>query len=161
MVYRKVTDMRAQKPAECPECKSTRLMLKGGKLSCTNCGHSIGEYNTNKFGAKKSEYNGVKYHSKFEANCAVVLDTRLKANEIKEVQRQVKVDLRAYGQHITNYFIDFIVIHHDGHKEYIEAKGAETDVWKMKFKMLEAKLESEEPGAELTLWKQNVYKKVR
>lgn len=136
-------------------------MLKGTKLSCTNCGEKIGEYNTNKYGAKKAEYKGVKYHSKFEANCAVVLDTRLSANEIAKVDRQVKIDLRAYGKHITNYFIDFVVTHHDGHKEYIEAKGIETGEWKLKFKMLEAKLELEDPSAELTLWKQNYYKKVR
>lgn len=136
-------------------------MVSRGKLSCTNCGEPMGQIAGNKYGAKKTEYNGVKYHSKFEAECAEILDTRLKAKDIKSVDRQVKIDLRAYGEHITNYYIDFIVTHHDGHKEYIEAKGAETDVWKMKFKMLEAKLKNEEPDAELTLWKQSSIKKVR
>ena len=136
-------------------------MIKSGKLSCTNCGHLIGVTTTNKYGSKHTEYAGVKYHSRFEADCAAILDTRLKAKDIKEVRRQVKIPLEAYGHHITNYFIDFVVVHNDNHLEYIEAKGMETDAWKLKFKMLEAKLASEEPMAELTLWKQRSYKKVR
>lgn len=159
-MYR-VTKDTDTKNAECPKCSSTRLLIKNGNLSCTNCGEKIGAISTNKYGAKKTDYGGVKYHSMFEAECAEILDTRLKAKDIAKVERQVKIDLRAYGEHITNYFIDFVITHNDTHREYIEVKGMETDVWKMKFKMLEAKLKNEEPDAELTLWKQKSYKKVR
>lgn len=159
-MYR-VTKDSSTKSAECPSCQSKRLLLKGGKLECTNCGEKIGTISNNKYGAKKAEYAGIKYHSMFEAECAEILDTRLKAKDIAKVDRQVKIDLRAYGEHITNYFIDFVITHNDGHREYIEVKGMETDVWKLKFKMLEAKLKNEEPDAELTLWKQKLYKKVR
>ena len=36
-------------------------------------------YRANKYGAKKTEYNGRKYDSKFEASVAADLDIRLKA----------------------------------------------------------------------------------
>jgi len=159
-VYR-VTKDSTTKSAECPVCHSTRLLLSGGKLKCTNCGELIGAISNNKYGAKKTEYNGHRYDSRFESECAEILDTRLITKDIAGIDRQVKIDLIAYGEHITNYFIDFIITHNDGHREYIEAKGIETDSWKLKFKMLEAKLKHEEPDAELTLWKQRLYKKVR
>ena len=160
-MYRKTFTADQPKDASCPECSSKRLMVRGGKISCTNCGHVIGKISTNKYGAKKTHYNGVKYHSRFEAECSEILDTRLKAKDIAKVERQVKIDLQAYGKHITNYFMDFVITHNDGHKEYIEAKGQETDAWKLKFKMTEAWLEQEEPTSELTLWKQGSLKKIR
>lgn len=141
------------KTAKCPECGSDRLIYGGGKLTCSNCGHVIGA-TFNKYGAKKSTYNGYNYDSKFESQIAQDLDLRLKAGDIAGVEKQVKIDLRAYGAHITNYFIDFLVTHNDGHLEYIEVKGYETDVWKMKWKMLEAKLAEEDKTAEMTLIKQ-------
>jgi hypothetical protein len=159
-MYRSTKDTTV-KSASCPNCGSTRLLLSKGILKCTNCDTPIGKVENNKYGAKKTDYSGVKYHSRFEAECAEILDTRLRAKDIKKVERQVKIDLRAYDEHMTNYFIDFVITHNDGHREYIEAKGAETDLWKLKFKMLEAKLKNEEPDAELTLWKQRSYKKVR
>jgi len=146
------------KSAECPECHSKRLMLKGGKLICTNCDHVIGA-TFNKYGAKKSTYNGYNYDSKFESQIAQDLDLRLKAGDIKEVKKQVKIDLQAYGKHITNYFIDFVIVLNDGTNEYIEVKGYETDVWKMKWKMFEAKINQEEPQATLTVIKQRTYRK--
>ena len=159
-MYRVVKDSSA-KSAECPVCHSTRLLLSGGKLKCTNCGELIGVISNNKYGAKKTEYGGHRYDSRFESECAEILDTRLRAKDIAKVERQVKIDLRAYGEHITNYFIDFVITHNDGHKEYVESKGMESDTWKLKWKMMESKLKHEEPDAELTLWKQKSYKKVR
>lgn len=91
-----------------------------------------------KFGAKKQDYNGVMYHSKKEAGYAKELDIRFKAGDIKDVKRQVKISLDVNGYHITNYFIDFVIEHNDGRKEYIEVKGFETPEWKMKWKIFEA-----------------------
>lgn len=152
-MHRQINKPNSMKSACCPHCGSTRLMLKGSKLTCTNCDEVLGQ-TFNKFGAKKSTYNGFNYDSKFEANVAQDLDLRLRVGEIKGIERQVKIPLVAYGKHITNYFIDFVVTHNDGHLEYVEAKGYETDVWKMKWKMLEGKLALEDPSAEMTLIKQ-------
>lgn len=76
--------------------------------------------------------------SKKEAQYAAELDLRLKAKDIKRWQRQVKIPIEVNGYHICNYFIDFVVEHNDGHLEYVEVKGMETDVWKMKWKLCEA-----------------------
>lgn len=91
-----------------------------------------------KFGAKKQEFNGILYHSKKEAGFAAELDLRKKAGDIKDIQRQVKIDLCVNGYHITNYFIDFVIEHNDGTKEYVEVKGFETPEWKLKWKLFEA-----------------------
>lgn len=157
-MYKKVNAPDPMKSAECPECHSKRLMLGSGKLTCTNCGHVIGK-TFNKYGAKKSTYNGYNYDSKFEAQVAQDLDIKFSCKEIRKVERQVRISLDAYGKHIANYIIDFVVTHNDGHIEYIEAKGYETDVWKMKWKMFEAKMELEDPSAELTIIKQNSRRK--
>lgn len=91
--------------------------------------------------------------SKLEAQQAFELDCRLKAKEIKSWSRQVKIELSAYGKHICNYYIDFVAIRKDGVKEYIEVKGMETDVWKLKWKMFTAKMAIEDPRAELIIVK--------
>lgn len=161
MTYRKQYKPDDIKNGKCPNCSSKRLLYKSSKVTCDNCGTEIGK-TFNKYGAKKQEYAGKVYDSKFEAGIAEYYDTLLMAGEIKEVQRQVKIPLEAYGKHIFNYIIDFVIIHNDGHKEYAEAKGYETEIWKTKWKMFEAKLALEEPGSELTLIKQGVMpKKVR
>lgn len=157
-MYRKTFAPDQPKDGECPKCHSKRLLFSRGVLSCSNCDYVIGK-TFNKYGAKKTEYNGHRYDSKFESQIAQDLDTRLKAKDIQEVERQVKIPLEAYGKHIFNYIIDFVITHNDGHKEYLEAKGYETDLWKAKWKMLEAKLELEDKTAEMTLLKQGSHKK--
>ena len=92
----------------------------------------------NKYYAQSSVYNGYSYHSKKEAAYAQELDLRVKAKDIKSWERQIKISLDINGFHITNYYIDFIIIHNDKTKEYVEVKGFETDVWGLKWKMFEA-----------------------
>ena len=91
-----------------------------------------------KYGAKRTEHNGIQYHSKKEAGYAVELDLRLKAGDIKGWERQVKIPLDVNGYHIANYMIDFVITHNDGVKEYVEVKGFETEVWRLKWKLFEA-----------------------
>lgn len=159
-MYLKKYQPKDNKFAECPKCLSKRLLYSKGKLTCTNCNHIIGA-TYNKYGAKKTEYNGHRYDSKLEANYAQHFDTMLKAKELIKVERQVKIPLEAYGKHITNYFIDFILTHKDNHKEYAEIKGRETDTWKLKLKMLEGKLEKEEPNSEIIVYYQGKTKRIR
>jgi hypothetical protein len=66
------------------------------------------------------------------------LDYRLKANDIKKWDRQVKISLDVNGEHICNYYIDFIITHNDGIQEYVEVKGIETPEWKLKWKLFQA-----------------------
>lgn len=106
-----------------------------------------------KYGAKRTTYAGRKFDSKGEAGYAEQLDWLLKAGEIKEVIPQFKISLDVNGVHICNYFVDFKVITKHDSVEFHEYKGYETEVWKMKWKLLQALLHEIEPGAELVVIK--------
>lgn len=109
----------------------------------------------NKFNAKKQEFAGRKYDSKFEAKYAEELEFRKLAGEIVDVKPQVKIDIKVNGVHICNYYCDFRVELKDGTIQYHEVKGLEMPLWQMKWKILHAlKNELLEPGAELIVIKQ-------
>ncbi len=90
--------------------------------------------------------------SKKEAGAARDLDLMIKAKEIKSWERQVRIPLDVNGYHICNYIIDFVVEHNDGTKEYLEIKGFETEVWRLKWKLFEA-LYGKKPNIKLTVQK--------
>lgn len=113
-------------------------------------------YNT----AKKSQYKGSIYDSKFEAGYAIELDQRLKAKEIKGWEKQVKIALDVNNFHICNYYVDFKITHKDDTVEFVETKGYPTPEWKLKWKLFEA-LYSEIPGIILTVVNQGNFKTPR
>ena len=93
-----------------------------------------------KFGNQKQTVDGHSYDSKMEASVASQLELRKKAGDIKEWERQYKVEL--YGENgskICNYYVDFVVTHNDDRLEFIEVKGFETAIWKLKWKMFQDK----------------------
>lgn len=97
----------------------------------------------NKYGAIKTEYGGYKYDSKFEASVARDLDIRLKAGEIKDWERQFKVEMWAYDKFgkpamKLAHKIDFRVHELDGSYTLLEAKGIETADYKNRRNWLEA-----------------------
>lgn len=97
----------------------------------------------NKYGAIKTEYGGYKYDSKFEASVARDLDIRLRAGEIKEWERQFKLEMWAYDCHgkramKTSHKVDFRVHELDGSFTLLEAKGVETADYKMRRNWMEA-----------------------
>ena len=106
----------------------------------------------NKYGNLSSMYDGVQYHSKREAREAAELDLRVKAGELVKWERQARISLDVNGYHICNYFVDFKLYYPDGVVEYLEVKGFETDVWKMKWKLFEA-LYSGDPMVKLSVVK--------
>lgn len=95
----------------------------------------------NKFNAIKTEIGDKKFDSQSEGDLYWQLQMQKRAGLIADVECQAKESLEAYGVHITNYFVDFKVIHNDGTIEFIEhkSKGTVQPAWVMKFKMLEAK----------------------
>ncbi len=97
-----------------------------------------------KYRNKKTEYNGHKYDSKFEAGQAWILDQRLKAGEIKGWERQFKVEMIPYNKYgepcprlKVTHKIDFRIHELDGSYTLLEAKGAETTDWRRRVKWLE------------------------
>ena len=120
-------------------------MLKGGKLICTNCEHVVGVTNegrSNKYGAKRTEFNGKIYDSKFEASVASDLETRKIAGDILDYDTQYKVEMDIYRSDgvkslTVNHKVDFRIHHRDGSFELHEAKGVETSDYKWRKKLLE------------------------
>lgn len=101
------------------------------------------------------QYSGTIYDSKKEAEYAKQLDWKLRAGTIKEWQRQVKISLDVNGKHICNYFCDFLIIHLDDQREYVEIKSdiTETPLWRIKWKLFEVLIDQIDKGATLTIVK--------
>lgn len=98
----------------------------------------LSEVRGSKMGNHPTEYGGVKYHSKREADYAAELDLRTRGKDIGGWERQVRIPLIVEGKMIADYVIDFVIQHKDGPLEYVEVKGHETAVWKLKWKLFEA-----------------------
>lgn len=102
----------------------------------------------------RTDYNGMWFQSKLEANYAKQLDFRIKAGEVKEWKRQYKIEIKVNGIKICNYFIDFMVTMKDGSIQMVEIKGMEQEVWRLKWKLCMAMKEEIMPGAEWLVIKQ-------
>ena len=106
----------------------------------------------NKYGNKSQTYEGITYASKKEAGFAQELVFRVRSGDVKSWSRQKKISLDVNGYHICNYYIDFVIEHNDGTLEYVEVKGFETEVWRLKWKIFEATY-SHLPNIKLTVVK--------
>lgn len=140
-MYRQQHSLPSGNDLVCPDCKGKRFLLKGSKVTCTNCGWSATGGN-NKYGAKRTEFNGKKYDSKYEASVAQELDLRLRAGDIISVEPQFKIEAwacRSDGSKafLVKHKVDFRIQLKDGSYELIEAKGAETDDYRWRRKFLE------------------------
>jgi hypothetical protein len=98
--------------------------------------------------SSRTDYNGMWFQSKLEANYAKELDFRIKAGEVREWRRQVKIEIKVNGIKICNYFIDFVVTLKDGSQQYVECKGMEQEVWRLKWKLCMALKDEIAPGVE-------------
>ena len=120
------------KPVKAEKIKSTDFQKKyGAKKSLRNVDRS-------KYGSVRQTYNGYSYDSKLEATHAQRLDFEIKAGIVSKFERQHKISLDINGVHIANYFIDFKVYFSDGSIEFHEVKGAETMLWRMKWRLTKA-----------------------
>jgi hypothetical protein len=96
------------------------------------------ERHTNKYGAKKTVFNGRKYDSKLEATVAQEIEILRKAGEVVRVEPQrTFVLFGKNGGKICSHRVDFLLTFKDGHQEVYEAKGLATDVWRIKRKLFE------------------------
>lgn len=93
-------------------------------------------------GARRTKYDGRWYDSKMEAGHAAILDMSRNAaypeNRVAEWRPQVTVPLDVNGVHICNYRVDFQVTYADGHEEWHEVKGFETELWIIKARLFRA-----------------------
>lgn len=107
----------------------------------------------NKYNNTKQNYGGHHYDSKKEASYAQQLDLRKLAGDIKDYDRQFKLDLRVNGYKICSWKIDFRITHNDDSFEFIEVKGFETYDYIIKRKLFEALKDQMYPGSVLTIIK--------
>lgn len=87
----------------------------------------------NKFGAVPTERDGIRFASKREARYYEELKARQKAGEIRYFLRQVPMHLPGG----TKLVLDFLVVEADGRIRFIDAKGRETDSFKIKRREVE------------------------
>lgn len=89
-------------------------------------------------GKLKREYNGVRYDSELEARYARVLDLLVKEGKVRGWKRQITFPLHCGTTCVGALKIDFMVHHIDDRIEYVETKGAETPIYRLKKKMFDA-----------------------
>lgn len=102
----------------------------------------------NKYGAKKTEYKGIVYDSKWEANRAYELDMLERSGRISNLQRQVRfILLDGYinnrGEKIRpiSYVADFVYIVKCGATvvEDTKSPATKTEAYRIKKKLFEHK----------------------
>jgi hypothetical protein len=103
-----------------------------------------------KFNAKRTERNGRTYASKAEANYAASLELRKRAGEVlfwleqvpmkligKTSPRKTKRGTNKNGSDIK-YVVDFVVFETGGDVRFVDVKGVDTDMSRLKRAQVEA-----------------------
>lgn len=90
-----------------------------------------------KYHNRRTERDGHFYDSGLESKVGWELEMRMKAGEIKEIQRQVDFPLMVNGQKVTTYRADFLVTMADDTQEVFEAKGMLLPLSKLKLRLFE------------------------
>lgn len=110
---------------------------QGCRLQCP-CPQYKEAQRPSKYHAKKTEFNGNRYDSKFEAKVAADLEHQKRCGEIKEIRRQVDFPMVVNKIKICTYRADFFIERADGSKEVVEAKGLLLPVSRIKLRLFEA-----------------------
>jgi len=112
--------------------------LKDGKI----LGYSdqkikkINQAKKSKYGNKKTEVDGIVFHSQREADRWAILKLLVKAGEIGFLERQVPYELNEGGTHSLKYYADFRYITKDGEQVVEDSKGAKTKVYLKKRRLI-------------------------
>lgn len=100
-------------------------------------------FRTSKYNAKKVEIDGIKFDSKAEGEYYLHLKQQVTERQILGFERQKRMLLQE-GFSVEGvkgkirpifYVVDFIVTENDGTLTYVDVKGMETDVFKLKKKL--------------------------
>ena len=98
---------------------------------------------TSKYNAKKVEIDGIKFDSKAEGEYYLHLKQQVTERQILGFERQKRMLLQE-GFSVEGvkgkirpifYVVDFIITENDGTLTYVDLKGMETDVFKLKKKL--------------------------
>jgi hypothetical protein len=92
--------------------------------------------NRNKYGAKKTQVDGVVFDSQREANRYIQLRYLLTLGEIRELNLQVAFELNEGGTHSLRYVADFTYYTKDGEYVVEDSKGFRTKEYRKKRKLM-------------------------
>lgn len=87
-----------------------------------------------KYGAKSTEVDGIRFDSKAEARYYGKLKAQVAAGELAYFLRQVSIYLPGK----TRYVVDFMEVFHDGRIRYVDVKGVQTQMFRLKKRQVEA-----------------------
>lgn len=99
-------------------------------------------YKDNKYHAKKTEVDGIKFDSRAEANYYMDLKLLQKAGEIVRIELQPEYELippftyQGKKYRAIKYRADFLAEYEDGHIEVVDVKGKATRTYQIKKKLL-------------------------
>jgi hypothetical protein len=88
----------------------------------------------NKYNAKPTTVDGIRFDSKREAAYYCQLKLRVHFKEVAYFLRQVPIHLPGG----TRLVVDFLEVHTDGSLHYVDVKGRETDAFKIKRREIQA-----------------------
>jgi len=93
----------------------------------------------NKYRAKKTTMHGIKFDSKLEAMHYTYLQSRERTGHILNIELQPKWTIMCKDKKICNVLLDFKFYDAlEGKTRYIDSKGVDTPMSKLKRKLLEA-----------------------
>lgn len=92
----------------------------------------------NKYGAVRTEVDGIVFASRAEARHYGRLKILERAGEITDLELQPKYDLHVNGVKVAYYKADFRYVTRDGQTVVEDVKGVKTPVYRLKKKMLKA-----------------------
>jgi hypothetical protein len=90
----------------------------------------------NKYGAKKTEVDGIVFDSQREANRYIQLRYLLNSGEIRDLNLQVAFELNEGGTHSLRYVADFTYYTKDGEYVVEDSKGFRTKEYRKKRKLM-------------------------
>ena len=89
---------------------------------------------TSKYGAQPTVVDGIRFDSKSEARYYERLKLRVQSVEVLYFLRQVPFHLPGG----TKYVVDFMEVHADGSIHWIDVKGVETQMFRLKKRQVES-----------------------
>jgi len=94
----------------------------------------------NKYRAKKTEFMGMMFDSKWEAERYGQLYKKFEKGEIEDLERQVRFNIVVNGHKICAYIADYTYFERDedGERHFVveDAKGVETAEFRLKKKLM-------------------------
>lgn len=99
----------------------------------------------NKYHARKVVIDGITFASGLEGRRYRMLKLMERAGEITDLRLQVTYNLEVNGIKIGKYIADFVYLL-NGVDVIEDAKGKQTDIFKLKFKFMAAQ------GNQITIW---------